>query len=103
MNHAKQLDVLIALLAEQVLGKEEIKNLIVHRKRNPHKWIKGYNACDGTKGVTQIANVVGVTQSVATRVLQSWEQLGIVYDVGTKNKPGYKNLLTVDTKTKKKR
>ena len=102
MNHTKQLNVIIGLLAEQVLGREKIKKLVVHGKRNPDQWIKGYNACDGTKGVTQIAKVVGVSQPTATTMLQSWEQLGIVYDVGTTNKPAYKNLLALDTKTKKK-
>jgi len=95
MNENKQNEVIISLLARLVFSEEKIKEIISHKKRKPGNWIKGYNACDGTKGVTEIAKTVGVKPPSATYVLKSWESIGIIYNIGTETRPLYMKLLTL--------
>ena len=69
-------EMIVSLLARQVFGKEKIKEIVSKRKRNPKAWIKGYNSCDGKRGVGEIAKIVGVAQPTATVMLKSWEEEG---------------------------
>jgi len=86
-----------SLLARLVFANgDEIKAIVTQRKRkNPGDWIRGYNACDGTKGVTEIAKIVGVAQPTATIMLKSWEEKGIVCNIGTMKKTLYQKVLTL--------
>jgi len=95
MIETKQNEVIISLLARMVFGEENIKKIITHSKRNPDEWIRGYNACDGKNGVTEIAKIVGVKQPTATHVLKSWKSAGIVYNIGSEKRPLYMKLLTL--------
>jgi len=95
MEETKQNQIIISLLARMAFGEEKLKQIITHGKRKPKDWIRGYNACDGTKGVTEIAKIVGVTQPGATPILKSWEAAGIIYNIGTETKPLYMKLLTL--------
>ena len=95
MNQLKQNEIIISLLARMVFGEEKIKKIISHNKRKPNDWIRGYNACDGSKGVTEIARIVGVKPPTATPILKSWESNGIAYNIGTGTKPLYMKLLTI--------
>jgi len=95
MEETKQNQIIISLLARMAFGEEEIKKIITHGKRNPKDWIRGYNACDGKKGVTEIAKIAGVKQPSATFVLKSWKSAGIIYNVGSEKRPLYMNLLTL--------
>ncbi len=95
MNENKQNEVIISLLARLVFSEEKIKEIISHKKRKPNNWIKGYNACDGTNGVTKIAKIAGVKSPSATYVLKSWESIGIIYNIGTETRPLYMKLLTL--------
>ncbi len=94
----KNEDVIISLLARMVFGEECIKKFIITNKRNPLEWIKGYNACDGMKGVGEIAKIVKVAQPTATVMLKAWEDKGIVFNAGTESKPQYKKLLRLSMK-----
>lgn len=87
----KQNDIIISLLAEK--KKEEIKSIIAKNKKNSKNYIKGYNSCDGTKGVTELANIIGVKQPTLTPILKTWEEKNIIFNFGTKKKPLYKGLL----------
>ncbi len=95
MNENKQNEVIISLLARLVFSEEKIKDIVSHKKRKPGNWIKGYNACDGTKGVNEIAKIVGIKPPSATYVLKSWESKEIIYNIGTRTKPLYTKLLTL--------
>jgi hypothetical protein len=91
----KQNEILISLLARSTIGAESIRQLVTGGKRNPAAYVKAYNALDGTIGVTEAAKVAGVSQPTMTVVLKSWEQQGIVYNVGESGRPLYKRLLVL--------
>ena len=98
----RQNDVIIQLLARSVFGLEKVRETVTRGKRNPDAYIVAYNSLDGAKGVTELAKLAGVSQPTMTVILQSWEQQGIVYDVGNGNKTLYKRILTLPPKTKEK-
>ena len=91
-------DITIDLLARIVFGEDKIKKIVTKNKRDPIEWIKGYNACDGTRGVGEIAKLAKVTQPTATVILKSWEEEGILHNIGTDNKPLYKKLIRLKIK-----
>lgn len=95
MNENKQNEIIISLLAQMAIGEEKIKKIVIHGKRRPKGWVRGYNACDGTKGVNEIAKIVGVKQPTATPILKSWQAAGIIYNMGSPNKPLYMKLLRI--------
>ncbi|MFI5449451.1 MAG: winged helix-turn-helix domain-containing protein [Candidatus Bathyarchaeia archaeon] len=91
----KQNDVIIALLGRMVFKAQQIKDMVAKKKQNPDNYIRGYNACDGKHTVSQIAQLVGVTQGTLTPILQEWEEAGIIRDI---EKPGgkfYKKLFPI--------
>ena len=92
---SKQNEIIISLLARQVLGEEQIKKIVILGKKNPNNYVRGYNACNGKNSVTEIANVIKVKQPTLTPILKSWEEKGIVYNIGEKNKPLYVKLLNL--------
>lgn len=74
------LKVLIELNARQAFPEEKLLEIVSKRKRNPASYIKGYNACDGSKGVTELARHVGVKQPTMSKIMQSWKSSGIIYE-----------------------
>lgn len=84
---------IIALLARSTLGVPAISKIVSSGKRNPQAYLKVYNALDGAIGVTELAKLAGVSQPTMSVVLQSWEEQGIIYNVGTDAKPRYHRLL----------
>lgn len=88
----QQNDTIIALLARQVFG-DKIFKIVTQKKKTPKQWIRGYNSCDGKHGVSEIAKIAGVKQPTATVILKSWEEDGIVYNIGSKTKPQYRRLI----------
>jgi DNA-binding MarR family transcriptional regulator len=88
-------DVVIELLAKLAIGETKIKNIVTKNKQNPHAYIKGYNACNGKNGVTDISRIVGVKSPTITPILKAWEKEGIVYNIGTETKPKYKSLMRI--------
>ena len=95
MEENKQNQIIISLLARMVFGEEKLKQIITRGKRKPKDWVRGYNSCDGTKGVTAIAKIVGVKSPSATPILKNWEAVGIIYNIGSAQKPLYIKLLTL--------
>lgn len=79
---SEQNEVIISLLGRLAYPEEELKKIVTKKKQNPNAYIKAYNACDGSKGVTEIAKIAGVAQPTMTPILQYWKKLGIVYQVG---------------------
>lgn len=84
---------IIALLARSTIGVPTISKIVCGGKRNPQAYLKVYNALDGTAGVTELAKLAGVSQPTMSVVLQSWEEQGIVYNIGNDAKPRYHRLL----------
>ena len=64
-------------------------------KKNPARYIQGYNACDGEHTVTQIATVVGVKQPTIVPILQEWEELGIIREIEKAGGKFYKKLFHI--------
>lgn len=81
-EQSQQNEVIISLMGRLVFSEEVIKKIISKNKQNPAAYIKGYNSCDGEKGVTEIAKIVGVSQPTMTPILQSWKIKGIIYQKG---------------------
>lgn len=89
----RQNEAIIALLARSTIGVAAITKIVCGGKRNPEAYRKVYNTLDGSSGVTALAKLAGVTQPTMSVVLQAWEEQGIIYNVGTHNKPQYLRLL----------
>lgn len=97
----RQNEAIIALLARSAIGVDTIYSLVCGGKRDPEAYRKVYNALEGISGVTDLAKLAGVRQQTMSEVLQSWEEQGIVYNVGTDRKPQYHRLLQLPRKRKK--
>ncbi|MFQ5861872.1 MAG: hypothetical protein ACE5IC_02010 [Candidatus Brocadiales bacterium] len=93
---ARQNKVIISLLSRQVFGEKKIKELVKAKKKTPEAYIKGYNACDGEKGLGELAKVIGVTAGTLSPILQDWEEKGIIYDIGGPGKPLYVKLMNLE-------
>jgi hypothetical protein len=93
----RQNSAIIALLARSTIGVPTIFKIVCGGKRNPKAYLKVYNALDGAAGVTELAKLAGVTQPTMSVILQSWEEQGIIYNIGGDAKPRYQRLLHLPT------
>lgn len=93
----KQNEIIISLLArnKNILGEERIREIVTKKKSNPNNYIKGYNACNGQNQITEISKIVDVKQPTITPILRFWEEEGIIYNVGEKNRPLFVKLLNL--------
>ncbi|MHA1410207.1 MAG: winged helix-turn-helix domain-containing protein [Candidatus Odinarchaeia archaeon] len=96
-NIIKQNEIIISLLGRKIFKEEEIREIIIKNKKNELKdnYVKGYNSCDGSKTITQLSNIIGVSQPTLSGVIKEWEEEGIVYEI---YKPGgkyYKKILKI--------
>lgn len=84
----EQNNVVITLLGKMAFTKEEVLNIIVSGKQQAkrQKYIEGCNACDGNHSVSEVADIIGVTQGTLSPILQSWEESGIIYPVSSARK-----------------
>ncbi|MGB8789315.1 MAG: helix-turn-helix domain-containing protein [Candidatus Acidiferrales bacterium] len=89
----RQNSAIISLLARSTIGVAAISKIVCGGKRNPNAYLNVYNSLNGTAGVTDLAKLAGVSQPTMSVVLQSWEEQGIIYNVGTDPKPRYHRLL----------
>lgn len=92
----KQNEVIISLLGRMAFTPEKIRAIVTRKKKNPEKYIEGYNACDGNHQVTELANIVSVKQPTLTPILQEWKEVGIVFEVEKPNGKFYKKLYPID-------
>jgi hypothetical protein len=99
----QQNEAIINLLARLAWTPEKIAEIAIRGKRNPEAYIKAYNALDGSKTVTHVATLGGVTQQTMSVMLQSWLDEGIVLNVGTDGQPKYKRLMRIQEIRKKGR
>lgn len=91
----RQNEVMISLLARMAFKESEVRDIVVKKKKNPQKYVEGYNSCDGNHTVSQIADVVDVKEPTLVPILQQWEEIGIIYDVGKSGGKFYKSILHI--------
>lgn len=91
----RQNEIIISLLGRMAFSKEEVRNIVTHKKRNPEKYIEGYNACDGNHSVSDIAKIVGVSVPTISVILNEWEDTGIIREVEKGGGKFYKNLFQI--------
>jgi hypothetical protein len=89
-----QSDVLISLIGRIVFPEDDMKKLIMKRKRKPENYIKAYNLCDGEHSLSDIAVSIGVAPGTLSPILSYWKSIGILYIVENKGKK-YKNLYQI--------
>lgn len=95
-----KLDVLISLLARQYIGETELTQIITLRKRNPDKYVKGYNALDGTRSVSEVATIIGVAIGTLSPILQEWLVQGLIYEAQRSGGVFYKHLFKIHQDSK---
>lgn len=91
----RQNEIIISLLGRMAFNKEEVRKIVTFKKRNPAKYVEGYNACDGNHTVSEIARIVGVSQPNMSNILTEWEYVGIVREVEKRGGKFYKNLFLI--------
>lgn len=92
----KQNEVVISLLGRIAFTPEKIRDLVTkNKKKNPEKYIDGYNACNGSKNVNELASIIGVDQSTLSPILQEWAELGIIYETEKTKGKFFKRLFPI--------
>jgi Fic family protein len=92
----KQNEVIISLLGRMAFTPERIRELVIkNKKKNPEKYVDGYNACDGNKNVNELAAIIGVDQSTLSPILQEWLELGILYETQKPKGRFYKRIFPI--------
>jgi DNA-binding transcriptional ArsR family regulator len=91
----RQNEIIISLLGRIAFSKEDVRKIVTHKKRNPEKYIEGYNACDGNHSVSEIARIVGVSQPNMSVILAEWEEIGIIREVEKSGGKFYKKLFPI--------
>jgi len=91
----RQNEIIISLLGRIAFSKEDVRKIVTNKKRNPEKYIEGYNACDGNHSVSEIARIVGVSQPNMSVILAEWEEIGIIREVEKSGGKFYKKLFPI--------
>jgi Fic family protein len=91
----RQNEIIISLLGRMAFTQDEVRNIVTLKKRNPESYVDGYNACDGNNSVSEIAQIVGVSQPTISPILGHWEELGIIYEVDKPKGKFYKKMFTI--------
>ena len=91
----KQNEIMISLLGRMAFDEEEVKEIVTFKKRNPEKYVEGYNACDGHHSVSDLARIIGVAIGTLSPILTEWEDVGIIREVERPKGKFYKKLFTI--------
>jgi transposase-like protein len=94
-SNSKKDEMIISLLGRLVFPEEKLRSMVAKNKRNPDAYLRGYNACDGTRTVTEIAKIIGVNQSTLNPIINEWEVQGIIYEVESNRGKTYKRLYKI--------
>jgi len=92
---AHQNEIIISLLGRIAFTKDEVRKIVTHRKRNPEKYVEGYNACDGDHSLSEIAEVIGVSKGTLSPILADWEEAGILYEIDRPKGKYVKRLIAI--------
>src|SRR5688500_14869321 len=96
----RQNQVIIELLARMSIGAEKIGEIVRKNKQNPESYVKVYNQLNGSKTLTDLAKDAGLTKQALSPILTSWEDQGIVYNIGSEKLPKYVGLLKLPLNVK---
>lgn len=75
-----------------VFPEDELKNIIMKKKKKPEDYVKAYNLCDGKHSLTEIAAAIKVSIGTLSPILAYWKSIGIVYEIEENGRRVYKNL-----------
>jgi len=93
----RQNEIMISLLGRIAFDEDKVRNIIVRGKRKDltQEYIRGYNACDGTRTVSEIASIIGISDGTLSPILKKWEELGIIYEIERSGGKFYKRILPI--------
>jgi len=93
----KQNEIIISLLGRLAFTPKQVREIVTSKKREnlKQRYINGYNALDGKKSVSEIANVIGITQGTLSPILAQWAELGIIYEIERAGGKFYKKLFPI--------
>jgi len=94
-NIVRQNEIIISLLGRLAFKPEELRKAIKHKKRNPENYLNGYNACNGKNSVSQIAEIIGVTEGTLSPILSDWEEKCWIYEIEKPNGKFYKKIMSI--------
>lgn len=94
----EQNSIIITLLGKMAFTREEVLNTVVTAKQQAkrQKYVEGYNACDGNHSVSELATIIGVAKGTLSPILQSWEEVSIIYPVsGVRKGKFYRKIFSI--------
>lgn len=90
-------EVVVSLLGRLAFPEEKLRVVVTKNKKKPLSYLRGYNACNGANGVSDVAKIIGVTAGTLVPILQQWERAGIIYEVENDRKGKFfKNLYPLE-------
>jgi len=94
---AHQNEVIISLLGRLAFTPKKVEEIVTSNKQKKlrPKYINGYNALDGKKSVSEIANMIGITQGTLSPILAQWEELGIIYEIERSGGKFYRKIFPI--------
>lgn len=92
-----QNEIIISLLGRLAFTPEQVREIVTSKKRENLKqgYINGYNALNGKRSVSKIADMIGVAQGTLSPILSQWEELGIIYETERAGGKFYKKLFSI--------
>jgi predicted transcriptional regulator of viral defense system len=102
---ARQNEVIISLLGRLAFTPEQVEKIVTSNKRDKFKprYVKGYNALDGKKTLSEVAKIIGVAPATLSPILSQWEDIGIIYEIERTGGTFYKKLFPIEGATIVKR
>ena len=93
----RQNEVIISLLGRMAFTQKQVEETVTSNKQKKLRlnYIVGYNALDGKKSVSEIANLIGITQGTLSPILSEWEELGIIYEVEKSGGKFYRKIFLI--------
>ena len=93
----KQNEIIISLLGRLAFTPDQVREIVTFKKREnlKQRYINGYNALDGKKSVSAIANIIGITQGTLSPILAQWEELGIIYEIERSRGKFYRKIFPI--------
>jgi len=98
----QQNESIIALLARLVWTPDKLAAVVKSRKSDPEAYVRVYNALDGERTVTSVADIAKVKQQTMSVILQGWLDEGIVLNIGSDSRPKYKRLMKLPERRNQK-
>ncbi len=91
----RQNEIIISLLGRIAFTPEKVREIVVKKKQNPQGYIDAYNACNGSRNVNDLAQIIGVAQNTLSPILGDWEELGIIYETEKQKGRFYRKLFPI--------